>query len=195
MTGIDHILLHAYPVDSAAYTLIKAVWDAWKDLYAMLLIEDAPEVKWSALVDAVDERAAAWHKSILAVTWTQYVTPIMHEIVCHYGDFVRMHGPLGQYNSDGLECRHQPIKHLAKYRTIRKGFNAKGIHAHNTDIVQVMRRTLATEYLQAKLAKGKGARKASSHSLEDPLSMHLASLQDPVLSALGVVSSDEVGQA
>ena len=187
MSGIDTILQHVYPVDSPAYTVLKAVWDAWKDLYAVLLIDDVPKNKWNELADAVDDRATAWHKTVMAVTGTQDVTPIMHEIVCHYGDYIRLHGPLGPYSSDGLECRHQPIKQLSRYRTNKKGFNAKGIEAHNTDIVQVMRRTVAAEYLQATLPKGKGACKASSRSPEDTLSMELASMQHPLLFALGLL--------
>lgn len=191
LRSIDSILNRLYPEGSGQYLQLKAVWDAWKDLYAVLLIEDVQQDKWNALADVVDNKADLWHRKFLTVTGTQDVTPIMHEIVCHFGDFIRRHGPLGPYSSEGLEARHQPIKRLAKHRTRRAGFGSKGVKASNTDIVQVMRRTCASEYLQGRLPKGKGAKKGSSHSLDDSLSSEIAAMQTPVLVQLGMLADDE----
>lgn len=191
LNGIDDILGHVYPVGSQAYAQLKGIWDAWKELHAVLLIEDVPQDKWNALADVVDNKAAMWHQAFLAVTGTQDVTPIMHEIVCHYGDYIRLHGPLGPYSSDGLEARHQPIKRLSKHRTNRRGFSAKGSEGHNTDIVQVMKRMCATEHVQAKLPKGKGAVKFTGHSLLDSLSAYIATRQTITLVQLGIMSEED----
>ena len=191
LRGVDRIISQIYPEGSRAHSMVSAVWTAWKDLYAVLLIEDVPEDKWDALAGIVDSKAVEWHTAFLNVTDTQDVTPTMHEIVCHYGDFIRMHGPLGPYSSDGMEARHQPIKRMASTRTNRQGFNAKGVKGSNTDIVQVMRRTCAMEHVQVVAPRGKGAKKVGGTPQTDPLSAYLTCVQIPVLVQLDMLSADD----
>ena len=193
LRGVDRIISQIYPDQgSRGHNMVSAVWTAWKELYAVLIIEDVAEDKWDALATIVDSKAAEWHTAFLNVTDTQDVTPTMHEIVCHYGDFIRMHGPLGPYSSDGLEARHQPIKRMCSTRTNRHGFNARGVKDSNTDIVQVMRRTCAMEHVQLVAPRGKGAKKVGSTPPNDSLSAYLTSVQIPVLVELGMLSAEDV---
>ena len=66
-----------------------------------------------------------------------------------------------------------------------------GSEGHNTDIVQVMKRMCATEHVQAKLPKGKGAVKFTGHSLLDSLSAYIATRQTITLVQLGIMSEED----
>ena len=194
LRGIQQIINQLHPVGSAGNIKLMSVWAAWTDLYAALLIDGVPAARWEELATVVDAKAAAWHRAFLTVAGPQDVTPTMHEIVCHFGDMIRQHGPLGPYSSENVEARHVPIKKMGKHRTNRKGAGAARTSAANTDIMQVMRRTYACEWVQQVVPKGKGSAKQRNSSAQDPLSMLVAQLQAPVLLQLGIQTSGALQQ-
>ena len=192
LKNIRQILSQVFPdQESEAYNKVLEVWESWEDLYATLLIPDVEQERWEELATTVEEKAAVWHRTFLQVTGPNDVTPFMHEVVVHFGDFIRLVGPLLPFSSEGLEARHQPIKRLGKYRTNRKGVGAVGTGSDNTDIMQTMRRDCATEYVKQKVPKGKGAKKARGTDKRDALCRRLHRLQIPVLVRLQALSTDE----
>ena len=191
LRDISKILLQLFPEESTPYQRCKAVWDGWTDLYAVLLIDDIPEASWETLAAIIDSKAQVWHQAFLQVTGPQDVTPFMHEVVVHFGDFVRLVGPLTPFSSEGVEAKHQPIKRLGKHRTNRRGVGAAATSASNTDIMQTMRRDCASEHIKQLVPKGKGEKKKKGTDGQDPLCRTLKRLQLPVLVQLGQLEASE----
>ena len=189
MTHIREIISQTYSPGTPQYEKLVAVWESWEELYPSLLITDVPENKWEDLAALVESKAKTWHSKFMQVTGPHDVTPFMHEITVHFGDFIRRVGPLLPYSSEGLEAAHQPLKRIGKYRTNRHGVGAA--QAHNTDIMQAMRRHTATEKIKEKVPKGKGAKKKKNTSMRDALSKRLSLLQLPVLVTLGMLDQDD----
>ena len=131
-----------------------------------------------------------WHRAFLLVTDAADLTPFMHEIVCHFGDFIAAHGPMGPFSSEGVEARHQPVKRIGKFRTNRRGAGSGKTSEDNTDIVQTMRRNRVSEYIQGMVPKGKAAKKRGNTDLSDRLSRSIRRNQLPTLREVGFVDEE-----
>ena len=192
LKNIREILSRVYPQqDSPQHREMLTVWTAWESLYVVLLIDDVRTEKWEELATLVDHRAKLWHNAVLQVTGPHDVTPFMHEIVVHFGDFIRRVGPLPPFSSEGVEARHQPVKRTGKTRTNRRGVGAAKTAAHNTDIVQTMRRDAVAEHIKQLVPKGKGAKKRGGAENSDALSIRINQLQVPVLVHLEMLDADD----
>lgn len=192
MAGIEQVLrkvLEGRP--TAHFDRMNAVWESWFDLYAALLLNDIAETEWEALASIVEKKATAWHANFMMVATPDDVNPTMHEIVCHFGDIIRRHGPLGPFSGEGIEARHQPIKRLCKHHTSRRGAGSTKTTANNTDILQVARRGCVTDYVKDQFPSGKGQRKKKNTCTRDKLSNRLAQLQASVLHELEGAHADE----
>lgn len=162
------------------------VWETFIECYAVWLVDDISATHWEALGAFMDEKAAKFHRAFLRGCNATDATPTLHDIVCHYGDVMRKHGPLLPFSSEGVEAKHQPLKRIGKNRTNRKGFNAKGVNAHATDIMQTMRRDLVTSEVMASFPAGKGARKASNKNLDNDLSRKINEVHSDLFNKLGI---------
>ena len=172
-------LLHA--PGTAEHDKIMGVWEAWTDLYAVLLIKDVPEEKWPELADIVDAKACTWHLKFVRLGAPSDVTPFMHEVVVHFGDFIRLVGPLGPYSSEGVEARHQPIKRTGRNHTNNRGFTAAKTGGNATDIVQTMRRDCLHSHVSNVFPNVRNAKKQTNSDDEDTLSSKLRIFQQATL--------------
>ena len=114
----------------------------------------------------------------------------MHEIVVHFGDFIRLVGPLVPYSSEGVEARHQPIKRTGRNHTNNRGFTASKTGKDNTDIMQTVRRDCLREAVRENHPAGKGSKKKSNKDGMDSLSRRIHELQHPVLLQLGLLEEE-----
>ena len=158
------------------------VWETFiETCYVVWLVGDISATHWEALGSFMDDKSARFHIAFLRGCNATDATPTLRDIVCHYGDVMRKHGPLLPFWREGVEAKHQPLKRIGKHRTNRKGFNA-----HTTDITQTMRRDLVTYEVMASFQAGKGTRKASNKSLDNAISRQINEVHCDLFNKLGI---------
>lgn len=116
----------------------------------------------------------------------------MHDVICHFGDMIRLHGPLGPWSTQGLEAKHVPIKRRSKYRTNRHGFGTKGTTAQNSDVMQVARYDAFADQVRSTMPAGRSqAKKVSTkQELAPAVFRAMRAAQFDALDKMGLIEFD-----
>ncbi len=115
---------------------MQELWD--KLLEINQLLSARPEDVTTATIETYEQLSREWGLKYLELYHTKEVTPYIHAMICHVGDFMRVHGCLLPFTQHGLE----------KYNdTMTKDFFRGSSHKGEQAFTQILQKQKRIEHL------------------------------------------------
>ena len=92
-------LLPTFPEDTASQ--IQHLWDELLELNKLICLPASHLT--SATIESYEQRARQWGRDFIDIYHTDKVTPYIHAMMNHVGEFMRIHGSIVPFTQQGLE--------------------------------------------------------------------------------------------
>ena len=121
---------------------MQELWDKLLEVNTLLSVR--PEDVSTEVIDKYEKLCRNWGLKCLELYHKKEVTPYIHAMICHVGEFMRIHGCLLSFTQHGLE----------KYNdTMTKDVFCCSSHKGEQALVQILQKQNRVEYLLENDAK------------------------------------------